>query len=124
MINPQEIVQRIRRMALVALILMALALILDYPWVALGIVLGGLAGIFNYWFVTSPVAHHQGKSSETINNSMLIRQLLRFAIAGGLVLVTGLLNVGLLMGTLVGLTLEMQTYLWEAGKQILGKSQG
>lgn len=99
-------------MTIEAAAVLLILLIFKATWAAYGLIIGSLAGIFNYWLVAgdSFINRRQKKKAKNPLGSYLIRLLLALII----ITYTGLTGADMLFGALFGLTLEMQTYLWDA----------
>jgi len=106
-INQNRIKWIILEAALIAVVLV----FFGRYWAALGVGVGALFSIINYRMV----------SEATALNSLMKRYLLRMLLAGGVLVAAGFIDTGMLLGALVGLTMEMQTYLWDAARAMLGK---
>lgn len=101
-------------MAMLAIIVLLLLMAFQLYRAALGLTIGALAGIFNYWLVTADTVITKNKNGTDKNP--LGGYLIRLIMAGTIITVAGIIDTGILLGALFGLTLEMQTYLWDAIK--------
>lgn len=104
--------KRIKWMAIEAVIVLLLFLALKLNWAALGLAVGALVSIFNFCLVTGKTFITQRKD-ETLRNP-LGGYLIRLMVDGTILVVASLINPGMLLGALFGLTLEMQTYFLDA----------
>lgn len=101
-------INRIKFIIVETVFLAVVLLIFTRYWVVLGLLAGALISIVNFRLV----------SRATALNGLLKRYLLRMLIAGGVLVAAAFIETGLLLGALVGLTMEMQTYLWDAAKEL------
>lgn len=121
MIDKSEAINRTKYIAIFAVVLLILFLTIGYPMVALGLGVGTGVCILNYWLVIKVALNTKGQPESIVQNQLMKRYLLRFLMLGVTIIVTALIDTQLFLGAALGLTLEMLSYLWEAGKQIRGK---
>lgn len=108
MTNPAEYVNRIKFILIEAAIIGVVLVVFSKYWAALGVALGAAISVANFILV----------SKASALNSMMKRYLLRLLIAGAAIVLCALIDTGMVLGALVGLTMEMQTYLWDAAKEL------
>lgn len=112
MTNPAGQKNRIKLMIFETALIAVVLIILKYYWAVLGLGLGAVAGIINFLMVSKAEAL----------NSLLKRYLLRMITAGAVILAAAFVDTSMVFGALAGLTMEMQTYLWDAFRELRGKS--
>jgi hypothetical protein len=112
MTNPAGQGNRIKLMIIETALIAVVLIIFKYHWAALGLGLGAVVSIFNFLMVSRAEAL----------NSLLKRYMLRMLTAGAVIMAAAFVNTGMIFGALAGLTMEMQTYLWDAVKELRGKS--
>lgn len=108
MTNPAEYRNRIKLIVVETALIAVVLIILGYHWAAVGLGLGAVVSIANFLML----------SKATSLNSVMKRHLLRMLVAAALIVAAGFVDTGMVLGALVGLTMEMQTYLWDAAKEL------
>lgn len=121
MITKREALKRTKYMFVEAGLLIVVFFFFGYYLFILGLAIGTGAGVLNYWLVTKAVLRGAENPETATHSKLMKRYLWRLVIAGTVIVGSALVDIGLLMGAVVGLTLEMQTYLWEAIGQMLGQ---
>ncbi len=104
--------ERLKIMAIEAALVLLLLLAFKATWAVYGLIIGALAGIFNYWLVAGD--NFLNKKQKIRVKNPLGSYIIRLLIALTVITYTGVTNQDMLFGALFGLTLEMQTYLWDA----------
>ncbi len=111
---------RVNKMLLLGLGLAAGAWLAGWPQAGYGIVAGMPVGIFNYWLVASSVVR-PGQDPLQSQRILMTRVLIRMGVAFAALAGAAPLGYQVLLGMLVGLSLQLLTYFGDVARTLIDR---